>query len=859
MTRLLRRSSRRYLSRHPWQLALSVVGVAVGVAVVVSIDVANASAFRAFELATETVSGRATHRVTGGPTGLPEELFHHLTVELGIEPAAPVVEGYASLPDPAGGTRVLRVLGVDALSEGPFRPYLAGLGAGDIGGFDLGTLLTRPGAALLSAPTASELDLAPGATLPVLLATGRGELVLAGVLRPRDELSRRALADLAVVDVATAQELLGHVGRLTHVDLLVPDDEAGQRTLERVRAALPPGARLTATGARSGTARQMTHAFRLNLTALSLLALVCGLFLIYNSITFSVVQRRTLLGTLRALGVTRRCVLALVLGEAAVVAVVGTAAGLVLGAALGRGMVDLVSRTINDLYFALSVRDVTLAPAVLVKGAVLGLGATLLAAVRPAHEATTVPPRAALLRSRQETGLRRSLPRVTFLALLLLASGAALLAWPTRDLAPAFTGLFALIVGCALLAPLATVVLMTVLRPAAGKLFGIVGSMAARGVVASLSRTAVAIAALAVAVSVTVGVGVMVDSFRDTVESWLGGTLSADVYVSPAGAPGGAAAFDVAPLTPQLADRLAAVPGVVEVRAVRRAEIVNADGGEPTRLVAIETSRANFDSFEFKDGSRQHAWNLFVGGGVLVSEPYAWHRGVGVGDVVELPTAEGVQGFEVAAVYASYASDRGVVLMARETYVELWRDRSISGISVDLAPGATADEVIPHLRATAGDGAELLFQSRDALRRASLEVFDRTFLITGVLRLLAGLVAFIGVLSALMALQLERGRELGVLRANGMTPGQVWRLVTAQTGLMGLVAGLLSLPVGLLLAAVMIHVINRRSFGWSLDMTVDPAILAEALLLSLVAALLAGLYPAWKMSRTTPARALREE
>jgi putative ABC transport system permease protein len=210
-------------------------------------------------------------------------------------------------------------------------------------------------------------------------------------------------------------------------------------------------------------------------------------------------------------------------------------------------------------------------------------------------------------------------------------------------------------------------------------------------------------------------------------------------------------------------------------------------------------------------------------------------------------------------VFYDYASDQGVVLMSRTTYLRHWSDPMISGFALDLAPGADPDRVIEQLRATLGAERALSIQSNRSLKKISLEIFDRTFLITSVLRLLAGLVAFIGVLSSLMALQLERARELGVLRANGMTPGQVWQLVTSQTGLMGLAAGLLSVPVGLTLAAVMIYVINRRSFGWTIRMELSPRVLLEALLLALAAALLAGLYPAYRMARTSPALALREE
>ena len=213
----------------------------------------------------------------------------------------------------------------------------------------------------------------------------------------------------------------------------------------------------------------------------------------------------------------------------------------------------------------------------------------------------------------------------------------------------------------------------------------------------------------------------------------------------------------------------------------------------------------------------------------------------------------------MTAVFRDYGSEQGVVMMARTTYDSLWTDSGITSLGVFAEPGVDADDLARELALATGVGSEVVIRSNRTLRALSLEVFDRTFAITAVLRGLAFIVAFIGVLSALMALQLERVRELGVLRANGLTPGQVWQLVTTQTGLMGLVAGILAMPAGVVLAAVMIHVVNRRSFGWTLEMELGPGLLGQSLLLAVAGALLAGIYPAWRMARTSPAEALREE
>jgi putative ABC transport system permease protein len=859
---LLRRSSLRYLLRHPWQFGLAVLGVALGVAVIVSIDLANTSATRAFSLSSEAVSGRATHQVIGGPEGLPDDAFRRLVLETDI-PAAPVVEGYVFFPrQPGRPGRMLHLLGVDPFSERPFRPYLSGGATGtreEGSSIELGPLLTRPAAGVLSATTATEMGLKPGSSFSVRYGAAIKTIELIGVLEPRDENTRNALSDLLVMDIASAQEVLGRVGRLDRIDLILPDGALGRAAA--LAPILPPGAQILRSSTRTQTSEEMTQAFRLNLNALSLLALVCGVFLIYNTMVFSVVQRRTLIGTLRALGVTRGQIFALVLAEAAIVALAGTAAGLGVGVLLARELVRLVTQTINDLYFVVSVRELAVPVAVLVKGAVIGIGATLVAALAPALEATNAPPRAVLSRSALEVRLRRLLPRVTLAGAGLLALGGGLLAIPSgggRGLVVSFAGLFAVILGAAMLAPGATVVLMRLLRPVMGGLFGILGRMAAGGVVASLSRTAVAIAALVIAVSATIGIGIMIDSFRGTVVRWLEATLRSDIYL---GTPSRAGGFSGGDLDPDVALRMARLPGVKRVNLLRRTELPSPDG--PVRLVILGTDLRGLSGYELKEGRPSEAWPAFQDqDAVVVSEPFAYRRGVSRGDLIRLRTAAGDRDFRVAGVYYDYASDRGLVLMSRKTYLRHWRDRPLTGFSVDLKPGVDVEGTVRRLRAAlakepGGDG--LSIQSNRSLKKISMAIFDRTFRITSVLRMVSGLVAFIGVLSALMALQLERARELGVLRANGLTPGQVWHLVTSQTGLLGLAAGLLSLPVGLALAAIMIFVINRRSFGWTIRMEVDPMILLGAMALALGAALLAGIYPAWKMARTSPALALREE
>ena len=849
MTRPLARLALRHLRRHPWQVALAVLGIALGVAVAVSIDLANESARRAFVLATEAVTGRATHQIVGGPSGLPDELYRVLRVELGARRSAPVVVGDVAALDPRG--RTFTLLGVDPFAEGPFRPYFGG----EDGPADrlppVAALVTRPGAVLAARPTAAALGLAVGERLTVRAGGARHELTLVGLLDPADAVSARAMAGLLVADIATAQEVFGAAGQLSRIDLIVGEDEAGRALLARVARALPPGAELVAAGARAGTTAQMIRAFQWNLTALSLLALVVGMFLIYQTMTFSVVQRRPLIGSLRAIGVTRGEIFTLVMGEALLIGVAGTAAGLGLGLGMARGLLALVTRTINDLYFVLAVRDVALDPLALGKGLALGVGATLLAALAPAIEATGAPPRVVMSRGALETQARRAVTGATWLGLGLGGGGAVILAVPAGIIG-GFAGLFVLMIGAALVAPGAALVLLRGLHPLAGSAFGMLGRLATRGIAAALSRTSVAIAALMIAVSAAIGVGVMIASFREAVVRWLDGTLRADLYVS---APSLVGNRPDATLDAVLAARLAATPGVAHAGTSRRALVPGPRG--PVQVIALDLDPARPPGWRFREGGSDGVWS--AGGAVIVSEPYANRHRVRAGAAVRLRTDRGERDFRVAGVFYDYGSSAGVVVMSRQTYDRFWDDRKISGLAIEAAPGVDLGALTAALRERAAGGPEIVVRSNRELREASLAIFDRTFAITGVLRTLTVAVAFLGMLAALMALGLERAREIGVLRTLGLTPRQVWVLLTAQSGLMGLLAGVLAVPGGLLLAGVLVFVINRRSFGWTMPIDPSPAILLQGVALSVLAAVLAGLYPAWKMATALPADALRDE
>ncbi len=848
--RVLLRVGWRYLSRHAWQSALMVLGIALGVAVVVAIDLANASAGRAFELSTEALTGKATHQITGGPQGLDEQVYVSLKRGGWSEPAAPVLSEYVS--SAALGDVPMQLLGIDPFADAPFRDFL-----GDQNGAPLSELtvfLTRPGAVLLARSTAERYGLQAGQEFDITV-NGRNKTVfVAGLLEAKDDLSRRALEGVLLADIATAQELTGRMGWLSRVDIILDADQPEMAA--RLEALLPQGALLVKAEARSSAVERMTEAFRLNLSALSLLALVVGLFLIYNTMTFSVVQRRGLFGTLRCLGVTRREIFAMVLAEAALVGVLGVVLGIGLGIVLGRSTVGMVSQTINDLYFTTTVRDTGVPVESLIKGALVGLVATVLTAALPALEAASIPPRAALLRSGLEAKARQSSGWAALGGLAVL--GAALLVFqiPSTSLVVGFGGTLLTVLGAALLSSAAVVALVWLLAPLTRRLFGLEGRLAPRNLLNSLSRTSVAVTALMVAVAVTIGVGIMIDGFRNTVVLWMEQTLQSDIYLS---APTFTATTPSSPIDVGILAQLEQWPGVRRVDLTRSTTVM-ARQGQVNLSAMLNPDIGDERAFVSLEGSKDEVWKALEAGGVLLSEPLAYRLGMTEpGKEIELETPAGWRSFRVIGVYYDYASSEGLILMGMDVYRRLWADEAVTAVGLRLEPGQDADAVTRAMQDGLGNGQAMLIRPNKNLRADVLEVFDRTFAITVALRVLATVVAFIGVLSALLLLQLEKQREIGILRALGLTGGQLRKMVLVETGMMGLMAGLLAVPVGYALAMILIYVINRRSFGWTLQASVSIEALAQGVLVALVAALLAGIYPALRMSRMAAAEAIRYE
>jgi len=850
VTPTLGAASFRHLLRHPLQLALVLTGLALGVGTIVAVDIATSSARRALELSLAAVNGAATHQIAGGPRGIDEALYVRLR-RASVAPGesrplyAPVLDGYVTI-----GEQTLELLGVDPFASAELARDSGASTPGptrDLGLSELRRWLGDAGTVLMSARTARELGVAPGQEFPITVDGVPHRAVLLGLLSGTDA----GFDGLVFTDIAQAQEWLGALGRLTRIDVRLPQGAQGTALLARLRAQLPAELELRAT---QGSAREtfaMTDAFTTNLKAMSLLALLVGLLLIYGAVSFAIVQRRPTIAVLRAVGATRRQVLGTVLAEAALLGIVGAACGVLLGVVIGRGLVQLVSQTINDLYFVVAVRTVTVPASALVQALAAGLGTALAAALVPAVEVAASPPQLGLMRSALENRAAFAARALAVLGALLAGAAGLTVVASQRSLFAGFGALFLLLVGVAALTPAA----LRVLAQAAAHLARAnpVVRLGLGGVATSLSRTGVAVAALGMALSAMIGVAIMVESFRESLREWLVQRLRADVYVS---APGPTQSPERR-LEPEVIRALLAVPAV-RAHSENRWVTVSSPQG-PTDLNAVKLVPESRGAFTFTGGDPGQVWAQFARGAIFVSEPLAWRLRLRPGDALTLTTAHGPEPFVVAEVYREYGNDHGEVLMDLAVYRRLWRDEEVSGLGIYLAPGVTAARAIGELRRAAGARQALLIRSNADIRELSLRIFDRTFVITRVLYWLAAGVAALGLLSALIAWELERAHELAVLRALGLTRAGTFVLVIAQTLFMGLVALLAAIPAGFLTALVLTDVINRRAFGWQIDLHLSGRQFTDAACLALAASAAAALYPAWRSARAALAAALREE
>jgi len=847
---LLKHITLKHLRLHKGRTLLSIIGIALGVSVFISVQLAIRTAIESFNSTVDHVSGRANLQITSFGRGFPEETYLKVKSVVGIKAATPIIQFVSKIDVPIG--EPLYLLGIDIFSDQQFRDYQ----------FDETKeeglrFLKDPQAIAITEKLARRHGLKIGSSLPLIFGSKKVTLTITNLLKMEGP-AKSLEGNFGLMDIAAAQEALEKTGVIDRIDLIVDRAISMDLVEKELKGVIPPGTEVRRSDTRSGQIEKMVSAFHLNLTALSFISLVVGMFLIYNAITTSVIQRRREIGILRSIGVTQSQVLGLMLYEAGIIGVLGSLAGIGIGIGLAKAMLYLVSRTITALYILVKAEHLSISPSLLIQGFGLGLLASILSAFGPAKEATKITPREALSPTTLEAKVKSHLGHFTLIGIgLLILSLFFALQKPIYQ-RPLFGFLSALliVVGISFLIPSLTAYLNRFIAPLLRFLFGVEGRLASRYIQDSMARTVITIAALMTALSMLISISVMILSFRKTVDLWVEQSINGDVFIFP----GSHSLTGYAALLPlEVSRALPSLPGVKAVDSFRALEVEYQN--QPALIASVDGEVfLNMKVIRFTKGDPRTILRQFASGqSLLVTESFSLRHRINVGDKIKLNTPLGERQFPVAGIFYDYSTDWGMILLEKRLFQSLWNDETLHSAGIYLKEGVLLDDFKKMIREKYSKPYQLFLVSHRELRNEILKIFDQTFAITYALELIALLVAFLGIVSSLNALVMERQRDIGIFRAVGAFRKQVEKTVLIEAGMIGFFSHILGLIAGFLLSLLLIYVINKQSFGWTIQFSIPLRSLIESWLLVMVTSIGAGLIPARRSAKMDVVDSLRME
>jgi putative ABC transport system permease protein len=819
------------LRAQPGQLVLAILAVAIGVALGSAVHWINRSALAEFERAAREAVGEADLIVRGPREGFDERLYPRLARRADVAVASPMLEIDASL---AGRPESLRVLGIDPFRAGAVQPDLYARLAPHI------LELFEPGTIVLTAAAATRLGIARGDTLGVRVGAETRALRVIDVIATGAEAQR-----LGFMDIANAQLTFRRLGRVNRIDLRLRAGVEPQALAAQLAATMPPGVQLVRPEIERNRGASLTRAYRVNLEMLALVALVTGAFVVYATQALAIMRRRAQLAVLRLLGVTRRSLLVALLGEGLAIGLAGAVLGIAAGLAIAAAVLARLGPDLGGGFFRGVAPSLDWSVAAVAGFLALGAVAALAGTWVAASAAVRAPPALALKSGDADDALVRRRPATHGLLMLGAAALFALLP-PVGGLPVGGYAAVALaLVGAVMLVPAA----ITALLPLATRRSRTLVSLGAAQLVGQATRASLGAAGIVVSFSLMVAMAIMVQSLRHSLEDWLGEVLPADVRLRAAGA------GESASLSEAQQAAIAALPQAERVELVRSRPVLLDPAMPAVTLLALpitpSSAAERLPLVASRNGEgEQPAW---------ISEPARDLHGLEPGDILRLPLEGRAFELRVAGVWRDYARPNGALVVDLGWYRRATGDRSATDVSIWLASGATQQSIAAALRTGVPGGEALEIASSSELRALSLRIFDRTFLITRALEGVAILIGLFGVAVAFASQAIARRGEFGLLRHIGLRRRDVVRLIAGEGVMVTALGAAIGLALGVALSVILVHVINRQSFHWSMDFSVPWRSLISLTLALIAAATLTAVLAGRRATSADPIRAVRED
>ena len=843
----------RPLLSDPFRAAITILGVAIGVAIFLSIRLTNAQTMLSFQESVDLVLGKSDAVIHADGLSFDETHFKKLLALRESIKVYPVVEGYGI---ESGTGEVVEILGTDLLQDSGIRDFSFKTVKPDLKG--LLPIILDPKGIILPEKFIPGTHFQPGDSIGFLINGQKRKLNVTAVLENKG-VAKALNGNFAMMDIAAAQLALGKLGKLDRIDVEFLGEKNFDQMRQKISEVLPGFLRIDRPQRKSRQVEKMLRAFQYNLTALSFVALLVGLYLIYNMIALSVVRRRMEIGTLRALGATPALVAVIFFLEAGIIGTLGSFLGIGLGYFFAQFSLDAISLTINNLYVPSYVTEVDFQWEKMWPYLLLGIGLSLVSALIPALDAARTAPTLVMRRGSYDLKLfrgNRRLDQSAFAALVLAAICTQL---PAIDSFPyfGFLSVFLVILGLSLLSSSALLLARRLLHGLCRNWFGGEGLLASMNLSQNVGRNALAVSSLAIAFMMVISMSIMVHSFRQTVIVWIGQTLRADIFIRIAG---GRDIDYQYTLPSKLVEPLKKIPGVAAIDQFRAIDI--SYNNQPVVLATGDFSvLAQYGNLVIKTGPPARELDRWMVGQnrAIISEAFSLKHKVNTGDHLNLITPGGRLELEIAAVYYDYSRERGYIILDRTTFLKYYRDPAINSFIIYLADKSKLMDVRQSMLDMIGKEYQLIIRSNAELKKDVLEVFDKTFAITYALEIIAIGVAVLGLFNTLISLILERRREVGILRFLGAFREQVKRVVLIEAGILGLIGSVMGLIAGIVVSYVLIFVINKQSFGWTIQMHFPYGFILLTTSVFWVVSTSAGLYPARLAAKLNPREAVRVE
>jgi putative ABC transport system permease protein len=806
------------------RMALSILGIALGVALGYGVHLVNRAAVSDVAAAVRSLAGEADLEVRGGRAGFAEALYPKIAQLPGVAVASPALELDVGV---AGTERTLRVTGIDILRAAQLQPSLI---------LEDRYELLAPDRVFVSAAAAETFGAGKGDELPLVAGPHTIRLRIAGVLS-----SLRGVT--ALTDIATAQWRFGRLGELNRIDVRLAPGAERQKVSAAIQALLPPGSHVAALEALEEASAYPSRSYRVNLNVLAMVALFTGGFLVFSAQALEVARRRGEHALLRVLGLKTKQVSRLVLQEAALLGALGAAAGLVLGYALAQLALRWSGADLGAGMFRGVTPRVDVSPGGALAYFLAGILVAVLGGLLPALDAARRPPARALKAGDEQTLFERIAP--FWPGVVILGLGAALSQLGPVHGVPLFgyAAIACLLVGAIALVPRVSSFLFDHLPlPGYPPLRLALGQLRA-----APGQAAVSLAAIVASFSLMAAMVIMVASFRQSVDDWLQSVLPAELYFRTTHA------GDTGILDPGFEERVRALPQIARVDFLRSGRMLLDPARPPLVLIARDRAEKAFpvlsERYERRAGDPPAVW---------VSEAVSDLYGFTPGRQLELPILGKKHAVVVAGIFRDYARQHGAVLIDRADYVALTGDRAVNDGALWLAPGTTPAAAMEALSALPG-GAQLDMAEPGEIREVSLHIFDRSFAVTYAMEAVAVLVGLFGLSSSLGAIVLARRREFGVLRHLGLTRAQIRSMLAAEGGLLALVGSAAGLAAGAAISLVLVYVINRQSFHWSMELHPPYLLLLGFVFLLCLLAVVTAIISGREAMGIAPVRAVRED